>query len=144
MSPDEAACATGPRLAEQRVNTTLDLETLEVESLGRSDYAPVRGRMRRVIEHLLKLAYSPAIDPRAEWRESIIEARAVIADAITPALRREVEADLARTWRRKAAAALRKDGEHDTRQALPPVCPYTFDQITTRDCHPANRHGLTD
>lgn len=137
------------KLAEQQVHTALDLENLaeEVESLGRSDYATVRSQMRRVIEHLLELEHSPAADPRADWQESIIEARDVISDVITPTLRRELEADLARTYRqgrRKAHAGLNKHGEHDAATALPADCPYTFDEITTQDWYPANRHGLTD
>jgi len=145
----KAQAAELRRLAGQRLDTTLDLENLaeEVEGLGRSDYATVLSRMRRVIEHLLKLEFSPAVDPRADWWESVIEARDVISDVITPTLRREVAADLARTWqqgRRRADAALKRYGGHDAASALPTVCPYPFEQITTQDWFPANRHGLAD
>jgi hypothetical protein len=127
----------------------LDLANLaeEVESLGRSDLATVRSHMRRIIEHLLKLEYSPASDPRFGWRETVIEGRDVIADVITATLRREVETGLAKTYlqgRRKADAALRKQGEVDAAKALPPACPYSFDQIVSHDWFPASRHGLVD
>jgi hypothetical protein len=137
------------RLAATRVNTTLDLENLaeEVESLGRSDLATVRSQLRRIIEHLLKLEHSPAAEPRFGWRESIIEARDVIPDVITATLRREVEADLTKTYqqgRRRAEAALLRHGEAAAARALPAICPYSFDQIASQDWYPANRHGVVD
>ena len=137
------------RLAAAHVDTTLDLENLaeEVESLGRSDLATVRSQLRRIIEHLLKLEHSPAAEPRFGWRESVIDARDVIPDVITATLRREVEAELAKTYqqgRRRAEAALIRHGEREAAQALPADCPYTFDQIVSHDWYPGNRHGIVD
>ena len=136
------------RLAAARANTTLDLANLaeEVESLGRSDLATVRSQLRRIIEHLLKLEHSPAAEPRFGWRESVVEARDVIPDVITATLRREVEAELAKTYqhgRRRAEPALMRHGEHDAARALPATCPYSFDQIVSQDWYPAN-HGIVD
>ena len=137
------------KLAAARVNITLDLENLaeEAESLGRSDLATVRSQLRRIIEHLLKLEHSPAAERCFGWRESIIDARNVIPDVITATLRREVEAELAKTYqqgRRRAEAALMRHGEREAAQALPAACPYTFDQIVGQDWYPANRHGLVE
>jgi hypothetical protein len=63
------------RLAAARVNSTLDLANLaeEVESLGTSQLSGVKSQMRRVIEHLLKLEYSPGTEPRAGWRRTLVE-----------------------------------------------------------------------
>jgi Domain of unknown function DUF29 len=135
------------RLAAARANTTLDLEHLaeEVESLGRSDLATVRSQLRRIIEHLLKLEHSPTAEPRFGWRESVIEARDVIPDVITATLRREAEAELAKTYqqgRRRAEAALLRQGESEAGRALPATCPYSFDQIVGHDWYPDNRHGI--
>ena len=137
------------KLAAARVNTTLDLENLaeEVESLGRSDLATVRSQLRRIIEHLLKLEHSPATEPRFGWRESVIDARDVIPDVITATLRREVEAELAKTYqqgRRRAEAALMRHGEREAASALPADCPYSFDRIVSQDWYPTNRHGIVD
>src|ERR671918_342391 len=137
------------RLAAARANSTLDLENLaeEVESLGRSDLATVRSQLRRIIEHLLKLEHSPAVEPRFGWRESVIDARDVIPDVITATLRREVEAELAKTYqqgRRRAEAALMRHGEGEAATALPAPCPYSFDQIVSHDWYPDNRHGIVD
>jgi hypothetical protein len=137
------------RLAAARVNSTLDLANLaeEVASLGRSDLATIRSQLRRIIEHLLKLEHSPAADPRFGWRESVIEARDVIPDVITATLRREVEAELEKTYqqgRRRAEAALMRHGEREAAHALPSNCPYSFDQIVGQEWYPGNRHGIVD
>src|SRR5215470_13471834 len=63
----------------------------EIEDLGRSERDAVRSQVRRIIEHLLKLAYSPAQQPRFDWMASIAEARATLGDKITPTLRRDAE-----------------------------------------------------
>jgi Domain of unknown function DUF29 len=137
------------KLAAARANTTLDLANLaeEVESLGRSDLATVRSQLRRIIEHLLKLEHSPAAEPRFGWRESVIDARDVIPDVITATLRREVEAELAKSYqqgRRRAEAALMRHGEPEAAHSLPADCPYSFDQIIGHDWYPDNRHGIVD
>ena len=92
-------------MAAARVNSKLDLENLaeEVESLGRSDLNAVRSQVRRIVEHLLKLEFSPSIPPRDDWRHSVAQARDELADLLTPALRREVEDDVATTFDRRPA-----------------------------------------
>jgi Domain of unknown function DUF29 len=137
------------RLARARAETRLDLMNLaeEVESLGRSDLATIRSQLRRIIEHLLKLEFSPSAKPRFGWREPIIEARDVIPDVMTATLRRDVEAGLAKTYeqgRRRADVALRRHGESAAAEALPCACPYGFEQIIAPDWYPANRHRAAD
>jgi hypothetical protein len=136
-------------MAAARITSPLDLENLaeEVERLGRSDLATVRSQLRRIIEHLLKLEHSPTAAPRFGWRESVIEARDVIADVITATLGCDAEAGLAKTYqqgRRRADVALRSHGEGEAADALPSDCPYSFDQIVSQDWYPRNRHGLVD
>jgi len=135
------------RLAARRVDTTLDLENLaeEVESLGRSQLSGVKSQMRRIIEHLLELEHSPAVEPRTGWRRTIIEARDEMSDDLTATLRRDAEAVLKRLYqqsRRRAEAALEEHGEHEAARALPATCPYTFDQIVSHDWYPKSRHDL--
>ncbi len=137
------------KLAERRANLPLDLTNLaeEVEDLGKSEERTVRSRIRRIVEHLLKLEFSRAAEPRAGWQKSVIEARDDLLDAITPTLRRDAEALLPRLYeqgRRRAAAGLREFGEHEAARALPDVCPYPLDRICQHDWYPANRHGLGD
>src|ERR1700747_3219805 len=42
----------------------------EIEDLGKSERDAARSQIRRIIEHLLKLAYSPSEQPRGSWVET--------------------------------------------------------------------------
>jgi Domain of unknown function DUF29 len=113
----------------------LDLEHLieEVEDLGGAAKKSVRSRTRTIIEHLLKLQHSPAVDPRAGWRDTIRTQRDDLLDDLTPTLRRELNEELAELYaraRQRTAASMRDHGEHAAADALPETCPYTPEQIT--------------
>jgi hypothetical protein len=86
--------------AERRVNFPLDWENLaeEIESLGKSLRSELRGRLRTIIEHLLKLEHSAAREPRNGWIETVERTRgeAELLLEENPSLRREV-ADLVDT-----------------------------------------------
>ena len=111
----------------------------EIEDLGKSERNAVRSTVQRVLVHFLKLAYSPASDPRFDWMSSIIEARAALADQLSPSLRRDIETELPRIYaisRKRAGLELRKYGKHDAVAGLPSECPYTIDQILAEDWYP--------
>jgi hypothetical protein len=111
----------------------------EIEDLGRSERDAVRSQIRRIIEHLLKLAYSPTQQPRFDWMASIAEARAALGDKISPTLRRDAEAMLPRLYRdgrRQAELGLRAYGEAQAVAALPQTCPYPLDDICREDWYP--------
>jgi hypothetical protein len=59
--------------AQAGANLPLDWENLaeEVESLGASQRRELRNQIANVVEHLLKLEYSPALDPRRDWTETV-------------------------------------------------------------------------
>jgi len=59
--------------ARSGVNLPLDWEHLaeEIESLSRSQRRELRRRISVIIEHLLKLEYSPARDARNAWMDTI-------------------------------------------------------------------------
>src|SRR3974390_2695035 len=63
----------------------------EIEDLGKSERGAVHIQIRRIIEHLLKLSYSPAEEPRYDWMETIDNAREILTDKLTATLRRDVE-----------------------------------------------------
>jgi hypothetical protein len=119
----------------------LDREHLvgEIEDLGHSYRDAVRSQVRRILLHLLKLAHSPARDPRSDWMGSIIDARAEIENKLSPSLRRDAEERLARLYvlaRKQTALDLLKYHEDEAAQALPTECPYTLDQILAEDWFP--------
>src|SRR5579884_4038589 len=85
-------------------NQVLDWAHLaeEIQDLGDSDRSMVSSHIMRIIQHLIKLEYSPAVDPRQGWRRSIRLARVQIEQRLerSPSLRRElagiVEAEMKR------------------------------------------------
>ncbi len=98
-------------------------------SLGRS----VRNRTITIIEHLLKLQHAAATDPRAGWRQTVRTQRVKLRRALTPTLRRELEAELPALYadaRDLAAGVLADHGETAAAEQLPAACPYDLDRIT--------------
>jgi uncharacterized protein DUF29 len=115
-------------MAERRVDTRLDLENLaeEVADLGKSERDAVRSQVRRVVEHLLKLEFSSAGEARPSWIASIIDARNILDDKLSPSLRRDLAEtldDQYRKARRAAAHGLESHGEAAAAARLPIACP---------------------
>jgi hypothetical protein len=111
----------------------------EIEDLGKSERDAVRSQIRRIIEHLLKLAYSPAEQPRLDWMETIDDARETLFDKLTATLRRDVEQSLDTLYlqaQRRAARGLRRHGEPAAADALPQIRPYSLDDICREDWYP--------
>src|SRR5262245_51690094 len=77
------------KLLRARKFEDLDLEHLieEVEDLGGAVKKSVRSRTRTIIEHLLKLQHSPAVDPKPGWRDTVRAQRDDLLDDLTPTLR---------------------------------------------------------
>lgn len=130
----QAQAAALRRLEAERWNGPLDLAHLaeEVEDLGKEQRNAVLSRLRRIMEHRLKLEHSPAREPRAGWRASIVEALAEIEDRITPTIRRDLEERLPVLYARArelAVLGLRAHGEHAAADRLPAHCPWTLDEL---------------
>lgn len=135
----QAAAMRG--LAAERWNGPLDLVNLaeEVEDLGRAAKNACLSQVERLIQHLLKLEYSPAQAPRRQWQLSVHEARRELSRQLTPSIRRIVEtdlADLARAARRAAAFELADHDGEAVAQSLPPLPSYTLDQLLDEDWWP--------
>lgn len=99
-------------------NLPLDWNNLaeEIESLGKSQRTELKNRLRTLVEHLLKLECSSAIDPRRGWRETVRRTRAEVDDLLdqNPSLRRELPvllADIQARTGRDTAASLEDAGE---------------------------------
>jgi len=135
------------RLAAARPNLGSDIDWAEVaeeiEEMGREQAHAVGSALVRIIEHLLKLAHSPAEPPRNGWRRSVRQARTLLDEKLemnpslaTPAA---LAARLAAAWprgRRLAVAALVDEGEGDAAALIPDACPFTLDQIRDFDWWP--------
>jgi len=111
----------------------------EIETLGRSERDAVRSQVHRIIEHFLKLQFSPATEPRLGWMRSIADARRHLDDKLSPTLRRDAEARLPALYddaRYQAELALQEHREAETVGSLPASCPYTLDQILQKRWYP--------
>ena len=125
----------------------LDLARLieEVDDLGANLRNAVISRTREIILHLLKLQYSPAVEPRGGWRESVGKQRDDLELEITPSLRRHLIAELETIYQKarlRAADDLARDGGKPDQ--LPRSCPYTFEQITDPIWRPEKVHGIKE
>jgi hypothetical protein len=135
------------RLSAEHWNGPLDLQRLaeEVEDLGSSQRHAAESQIERVIEHLLKLEYSPSSAPRRQWLISVANARGHVAKRLTASMRQELQAGLAESYRRarrRAVLGFWDHGEIDEAAALlPETCPYTLDEIVDEDWLPASQHG---
>ena len=79
-----------------------------------------------IVEHLLRLQYSPAQDPRSGWIDSVLEHRNRLEYDLTPRLRQILEDELPRVYRvarRTAEQRLCVYGEDTAAAALPATCP---------------------
>jgi Domain of unknown function DUF29 len=102
--------------ARAGANMPLDWELLaeEIEDLGRKLQFELKSRLATVIEHLLKLQYSPATHAHAGWRRTIRRSRDEIAMLLegNRTLRQDVPAMIAevapRTARRVASDLLER------------------------------------
>ena len=102
------------RAAGELVNdSALDWPNIaeEIESVGQSERYRIRSHIGTVIEHLIKLQASPAIDPRNGWKTTARNARRSIERSLktSPSLRREVTemiADETSAAKQDVAAAL--------------------------------------
>ena len=76
------------------INLPLDWENLadEIESLGRRDRRELGSRVATIIEHLLKLEYSPAARSRSDWLQTVRRERNEIERLLkdSPSLRQQV------------------------------------------------------
>jgi hypothetical protein len=123
--------------AAQRTNLALDWDHLaeEVEDLGKSYRRALASQIGLVIEHLLKLQFSPASGPRPGWLETIDRARDEIESwlATEPGLRPRVPAMIAEETpraARRAARSLQRHGEDSADIAAhAPGGGYTEEQI---------------
>jgi hypothetical protein len=121
-------------------NLDLDWDNLieEIEGLARSERRELRSDIKVVLEHLAKLALSPARAPRRGWEASVAEHRDRIGFNLedNPSLRPELAKLIEQVWplaRRNAAKALQR---HRERADPPASCPFTSEQVLDPDWWP--------
>jgi hypothetical protein len=138
------------KVAKSGTNLPIDFEPVDFENvaeeladLGRSEKRALKSALVRIIEHLLKLEFSPANGPRAGWRRSVTAHRQQVADIVadSPSLGGLDQLDAAYDDARQLAVlGLQQDGIADS--ALPAECPYSRNQVTDRNFWQENRHDI--
>ena len=129
------------QLAVMRPNVDIDWPHLidEVNEIATDYRDTCRSQLRRAIEHLLKLEYSPARDPCAGWIGEIGDARDILDNKLSNTLRRDLRRNLGKIYakaRKLTARSLATYGEHEAAARLPAECPYTLDQLLDEDFYP--------
>ena len=114
-------------------NLPLDWENLaeEIESLGASQRRELRSRIAVILEHLMKLEHSPAIDPRTGRMETISRERLNVEYLLqdSPSLRGELGPMIVKLTPRVARLATASlFGYGETVKQLP-LPSYTEDQV---------------
>jgi hypothetical protein len=92
----------------------------EIESLGKNDQRDLASRIQTVLEHLIRLRASPAVDPRRGWERTLIVQRdgihKLLADS--PSLRPQVAGMIAAELPTARRLALLSLAEHDETPAV--------------------------
>lgn len=132
------------RLKALRLNVELDLDHVagEIENLGTSERDTCRSQVERILEHFLKLAYSPSLPRRRGWQRSVVEARSVLENKLSASIRRDVEQQLPRLYRAARRAALLTLEEYEETEAarfLPEVGTWTLEDALRDDWYPDSR-----
>lgn len=128
-------------MSRTRPNAPLDWDHLaeEIEDLGREMLRRAESCVVRILEHLLKLARSPADRPRFGWMHSIAAARRTLDRSLTPTIEARLRDRMDALYadaRREAGLALREQGEHAAADALPELNPFVFEDVRTQDRYP--------
>lgn len=85
----------------------------EIEDMGKSDLRECYSRVRTILEHLFKLAWSQRQEPRRGWEATILLQRADLAPVLTASLRAQVELELESLHRGAAKLAERTFLDHE-------------------------------
>lgn len=127
-------------LLRARKFENLDIENLaqEVEDLAKSERRELASRIRRIIEHMLKLAVSPANAPRTDWNDTIRRERVDIGKLLedSPSLKSEVDNVIHKetsSARKLAADSLKEHGE----KPLSPLASVSFSRAEVLPPPPA-------
>jgi hypothetical protein len=117
----------------------LDRENLaeEVESLAGSDRRKSESYTSRIIEHLLKLQFTPSPRDYPHWRGEIFLFRRQLARHVTATIRRELIPQLPELFRDEVESLRRRGLLPDSEAVLQRLGDgYSWAQITDRDFEP--------
>ncbi len=111
---------------------------------SRSERRAAGSHCERLIEDLLKLAFSPATRPRGQWRHTVRQYRREL-ERLGCGVHGHLEDRLPRLYeraRRRVARDLAGHHGYEAAALLPDACPWTLRQILDPDFEPARRWHL--
>ena len=132
------------KLLTERSNLDIDLENIaeEIDSMGRSDRRQLVSRLGEIDNHLMKLAFSLAWEPRQQWKNSVQGQRRGIGKLLkdSPSLKPQLDDALVEAHE----DALRYFDEAKLIQlnmpeTLPVTCPFELDQMLDLEWWPDPR-----
>lgn len=101
----------------------------EIEDVGFSELNAVRGYLRLIMTHLLKLRSWPDDKAAPHWRGEVVTFQRDAAQRFAPSMRRRI--DLDRLYRDAVAAVAAMRSEDDLPLTLPGTFPFTLEQLLT-------------
>jgi hypothetical protein len=137
---------TAHLLTERRFEE-IDLEALidEVQDLSRREKETVKSFLETIIEHLLKLAYSPApilLNNRNGWTSTVRRTRRKLSEKLA-------DSRLLTTYAADKFDEAYAGGLYDTRGSTadfgpvewPQACPWSLEQVLDPDFFPSRENG---
>jgi hypothetical protein len=112
----------------------LDLEHIaeEIRDLGKGERDTAYSLARQIVQHLLLIEHSPAVQQRQHWKDEVDELRAQIKRKLSPTIRRHLGRDLRELYadgRHVVERKMRRHGEERAAAGLPANCPYTLEHV---------------
>lgn len=101
----------------------------EIEDMGKSDLRECYARVRTILEHLFKLAWSERQEPRRSWEATILVHRSDLEPVLTASLRAQVEQELDDLHRRAAKLAERTFLDHEPSERVDASLRWSLPQI---------------
>ena len=111
--------------------TTLDYDRLaeEIGDLGSAEWNRTRTLLIRIVQHLHKLASSPAPLPQNKWRREVRQFRVEIGNGMPRSIRNGMEADLDGIHRSGAKLAQADMDDHGDGVTLDPTHRWSLAQL---------------
>jgi hypothetical protein len=107
----------------------------EIESLGREQFNKLESAFRMLMLHILKWDHQPERRSRS-WTLSIKEQRLQLGHVLAdnPGLKPRIQEAVARAYELARVGAAKETGLDE--KSFPDICPYSYDDITSRTFSP--------
>jgi len=113
----------------------------EIEDMGKSDLRECYSRVETILEHLFKLAWSTAIEPKRGWEATILRERAQLDLVLTASLRARVLEELDTRHLRAAKLAQRTFLDHEPLERCDTSLRWSIGQILGEENDPIEENA---